>query len=254
VVPLVTASIEIFGWRQTCLLWAVLLLLLTPIPFVWFRAERLNPTTVEPPLSADIALPEPPDSKGVRWTLRQPAFWIIAVALTAQASVTAGLSLHLLPMMTDFGIDPVMAGALFGGMILLSIPVRLLAGYISDRVAPHMLPCLLAGLLVLEGLAIGSFAVAPGFATMLVVIGSLGIAAGAPMVLVLVLCNELFGQRTFGAVQGSLMMIQVPGTMLAPIVAGYVHDVSGSYAGVIAGFSILLVLGGTLLSLVKRPR
>ena len=107
--------------------------------------------------------------------------------------------------------------------------------------------CLLA-----VALALASFALAPRFATMLVIIAALGIAAGAPMVLVLVLCNELFGQRGFATVQGHLMMIQVPGTMLAPIIAGYVYDFTGSYVTVVAGFCALVVLGGSSLSLLHR--
>jgi hypothetical protein len=48
------------------------------------------------------------------------------------------------------------------------------------------------------------------------------------------------------------MMIQVPGTMLTPIIAGYVYDFTGSYVTVVAGFCILLVLGGASLSLLRR--
>src|SRR5690606_10785963 len=103
-----------------------------------------------------------------------------------------------------------------------------------------------------EGLAIASFAIAPSVFTMLVVIAALGISAGAPMVLVLILCNELFGQQGFATVQGNLMMIQVPGTMLAPIIAGYVYDFTGSYVSVVAGLSVLLIMGGLSLSFLRN--
>lgn len=249
-VPVVTAMVEHIGWRQTCFVWGCVLLVLVPVPLIWFSAERLAAPRRDD-AAADIQPAPLPDPTSLGAVLRQPAFWMIAIALTAQAAVTTGLSVHLVPLMTDYGLDAVVAGTLFGGMILLTIPVRLLAGYIADRVEPRLLPYVLGGLLVIEGLAIGSFALAPGFATMLIVICALGIAAGAPMVLVLILCNELFGQSAFGAVQGSLMMIQVPGTMLAPIIAGYVYDFSGSYTGVIAGFGLVLVLGGALLGLLR---
>jgi MFS family permease len=244
IVPLVSIMIEHIGWRQTCMVWAGVILLLLPIPYFFFHTEKKAPA----PTSVDA---DKPDAEIARPILRQPAFWAIAAALTAQASVTTGLSIHLVAMMTDFGIDAVFAATLFGGMVLLTVPVRLLAGFIADRVAPTKLPLVLGGLLIVEGLAIGSFALAPGFGTMLVVTAALGIAAGAPMVLVLVLCSEIFGQTSFGAVQGNLMMVQVPGTMLAPIVAGYVYDFTGSYVGVVAGFALLLVVGGLILALLR---
>lgn len=249
IVPIVTAMIEQMGWRQTCTIWGGIILLLLPIPYFFFGARHLQQS---PSASAHSV----PDAKAParNSVLRQPAFWIIAAALTAQASVTAGLSIHLVALMTDFGLDPVFAATLFGGMILLTVPVRLLAGYTSDRVAAAKLPLVLGALLILEGIGISSFALAPSFTTMLIVTAALGIAAGAPMVLVLVLCAELFGQDSFGAVQGKLMMIQVPGTMLAPIIAGYAHDLTGSYVIVIAGFSVVLVAGGAMLWLLRPSK
>jgi len=246
IVPIVTTMIEFIGWRNTCLVWAGLLLVLIAAPFVYFHPDRMGDAGQARAVSADTKDPPP------KAVLRQSAFWIIAAALMAQASVTTGLSVHLVALMTDYGIDPVFAGTLFGGMILLTVPVRLLAGLVADKARPDQLPMALGALLVLEGIAIGSFAVAPGFATMLVVIAALGIAAGAPMVLVLVLCNELFGQHGFATVQGNLMMFQVPGTMLAPIIAGYVHDFTGSYVPVVAAFCALLILGGAALTLLQR--
>ena len=242
IVPLVTTMIEHIGWRQTCVVWGGIILLLVPIPYLFFG--------VSPSPSGGAPRSKAADAPA-RTVLRQPAFWIIAAGLTAQASVTTGLSVHLVPLMTDFGLDAVFAATLFGGMVLLTVPVRLLAGYIADHVRPSRLPAVLGALLILEGLAIGSFALSPSFATMLVVIGALGVAAGAPMVLVLVLCAELFGRSGFATVQGNLMMVQVPGTMLAPIVAGYVHDFIGSYVPVVAGFCVLLVAGGAGLALLR---
>ena len=245
IVPLVTTMIEHLGWRQTCVIWGGIILLLIPIPYLFFG---IKPGTAGAPSAVKDGgeAPAPPRS-----VLRQPAFWIIAGGLTAQASVTTGLSVHLVPLMTDFGLDAVFAATLFGGMVLLTVPVRLLAGYIADHVRPVTLPIVLGALLVLEGIAIGSFALAPSFGTMLVVIGALGVAAGAPMVLVLILCAELFGRSGFATVQGNLMMVQVPGTMLAPIIAGYVHDFTGSYVPVVAGFCVLLVMGGAGLGLLR---
>ncbi|HEV7344327.1 MAG TPA: MFS transporter [Devosia sp.] len=246
IVPIVTAMIEYLGWRYTCMAWAGMLLLLIPAPYIFFRPGRIGIEfrTAAPEGGAAPSRP--------RSVLRQGAFWIIAVALMAQASVTTGLTVHMVALMTDYGVDAVFAGTLFGGMILLTVPVRLLAAFVADKAKPAYLPVVLGALLILEGLAIGSFAVAPGFGTMLVVITALGVAAGAPMVLVLILCSELFGQQGFATVQGNLMMIQVPGTMLAPILAGYVHDFTGTYVPVVAGFCVILILGGASLGLLYR--
>jgi cyanate permease len=155
-------------------------------------------------------------------------------------------------MMTDYGLDATVAGSLFGLMIFLSIPVRLLSGHLADKVETRVLPIILGGLLFLEGIAIASFAIAPSLATMLTLIGALGVAAGAPTLLVLVLSSKLFGERGFATIQGSLMLLQVPGTMLAPIAAGYLFDFTGNYEIVTGVFALLLVFGGTVVALFIR--
>jgi len=48
-------------------------------------------------------------------------------------------------------------------------------------------------------------------------------------------------------------MVQVPGTMLAPALAGYAYDFTGSYVAVIAGFGVLLIAGGSMLGFVRMP-
>src|SRR5690606_36935208 len=122
IVPVVTAMIEQFGWRMTCAIWGGIILILVPVPLVMFRTSQGTKS------KAGTAERHNGEEVAARPVMRQTAFWLIAAALTAQASVTAGLSVHLVALMTDFGLDPVLAASLFGGMILLTVPVRLLAG------------------------------------------------------------------------------------------------------------------------------
>lgn len=244
-VPFVTVLVDTVGWRNTCFIWALVILALLPIPLLTF--ERHTPP--QPPASG-IAK----NSAGtVRSILVQPALWLIAFAFMAQAAVVTGLSVHLVPLMTDNGLTATVAGTLFGGMILLSVPVRLLAGVVADRAPISVLPIFLAILLVLEAVAIASFALAPSFATMLVVVLALGIGAGAPTLVVLLLCAHLFGEDRFATVQGALMFMQVPGTMVAPIVAGLVHDWTGSYQAAVAIFSIALGAAALAIGCVRVP-
>jgi MFS family permease len=169
----------------------------------------------------------------------------------AQAAVVTGLSVHLVPLMTDSGFDAPIAGTIFGGMILLSIPARLATGHLADKAPTHILPLLLAGLLAVEALAIGSYAAFPGTPTMLVLIVAQGIGAGAPTLVVLLICAHLFGEETFGSVQGLLMFFQVPGTALAPIVAGLAYDWFGDYRAATAIFAAMLIAASIAMGLIR---
>lgn len=242
-VPVITILVETVGWRSTCLIWAGVVLALLPIPLLSFGSQaEAAPTAPDAPVPAAGTACE---------MFARPAFWLIAFAFMAQAAVVTGLSVHMVPLMTDNGLAAATAGTLFGGMILLSVPVRLLAGMVADRAPMRVLPLFLAGLLLLEAAAIASFVVLPGFATMLLTVVALGIGAGAPTLVVLLLCAHLFGESRFATVQGALMFLQVPGTMAAPIAAGFIHDATGSYRGAVALFAISLGLSAVAMLCVR---
>lgn len=244
VVPLVSYMVEALGWRQTSVIWSLVLLSMVLVPLVFFRDRE----------RAAAGGPAPRvQSHGLKNVLRDRNFWVIGFALSAQAGVTTGLSVHMVSIMTDHGLEATFAGSLFGLMILLTIPVRVLSGYMADRFGTRLLPVVLGSILVLEAAAIASFAWLPGLVTMLTLVGALGVAAGAPTLLVLVLCSKLFGDQGFATIQGSLMLMQVPATMLAPMAAGYLFDFTGNYELVSWAFALVLLAGGLLVMGCIRP-
>ncbi|UJQ94861.1 MFS transporter [Mariluticola halotolerans] len=257
--PMVATMIEVFGWRGTCFAWGGLLMVLAPVSLVVlpgripaYTAQKPVPGGGVPGEDGLAGLPAIPD-QGWRQAAGTLNYWIVAFTFMAQAAANTGLVLHLVPLMTDSGFDAGIAASLVGALVLLSIPIRLLTGKVADAVHPGHLPMLLGGLMLLEAVAIGSYAVMPSFATLLALLFALGVSAGAPTLIVLVLISHLFGDQHYGTLQGSLMMLQVPGTMMAPFAAGFAYDTMGTYAPAIAGFAILLCLGGLLLLRLRMP-
>lgn len=244
-VPAVALLVDAFGWRITCFIWAGLILALLPIPLFGFgKTDRT--------MQVHRGVQGPQGASGAPSILKDAAFWLVAVAFTAQAAVVMGLSVHLVPIMTDAGLPGAQAGMIFGGMILLSIPVRLLTGRIADRASASLLPPLLAGLFVFQAFCVGLFAVSPGMVSTLVLILSQGIGAGAPTLVVLLLCARLFGEERFGSVQGLLMLFQVPGTATAPIIAGLIYDRVGNYQSAIGLFALILLGAAACMALLSR--
>ena len=231
--PAIVWIVESYGWRAACLTWAGLLILTLPLPLLLFE---------------DAAPPHQTDRTAAGMTLaeamRTRTFWLIAFAYMAMAGTISGVSLHSIPMLTDRGWSVAAAGGVVGLLILLSIPARLLTGIYSDRLPDWALPRLLGFVLIAFSVTLFADAVFRSDASALVVLLSKGIATGAPTVLILMICVTRFGQTSVGRVQGALMALQVPGTFLAPIVAGYVHDVTDSYAGAMAIFGTFLLTAG----------
>lgn len=259
--PLAGWAIEAIGWRQTCFAWSALVLALVPVPLLMFPAKQTPIVGMRSALPIVVAVPEEraanslgfSSSDGLRPAFRSAAYWLVALAFALQAAVNTGMVVHVVPLMTDGGMRPSVAAALVGGLVLMSIPVRLATGHFVDRLSTPKLPVLLGVVIIAEAVAIGSQAIWPSPTSLALLLAALGVSTGAPTLIVLVLVARIFGERNFGAIQGSLMLLHVPGTTMAPVLAGYVFDSTGSYAGAIAVFAAMLLFGAACLFGVRVP-
>lgn len=241
--PLIVWLVTHHGWRTACAVWAVLLLVTLPLPLLLFEgASDARRDAGAPP------------SMTLRSALRTRTYWIIAFSYMAMAGTISGVSLHSIPMLTDRGWSVAGAGGIVATLILLSIPARLATGVLTDRVAPTLLPRLLGAVLGLFGLAIGADAVLRSDASLLTMLLAKGAATGVPTVMILMIAVARFGRDSIGAIQGSFMFLQVPGTMAGPVVAGWAHDSTGSYGPALAAFAGFLIAAALALQFADmRP-
>lgn len=233
--PLIVWIVTAHGWRAACLTWAVLLLLTLPLPLLLFEGARAPKSETDAP------------SMSLRRALATRDYWIIAFAYMAMAGTISGLSVHAIPMMTDRGWSLAGASAVVAALILLSVPARLATGLLSDRLAPRAMPRLLGAVLATLGLTILADAVWRSEASLLAMMLAKGAATGVPTVMILMIAVARFGRENIGAIQGSFMLCQVPGTMSGPVLAGWVYDTTGSYASALAVFAGMLLAAGLAL-------
>ncbi len=244
-IPLVASLLDRFGWRATCLIWSVLIVSLIPFALIGFRGGRV-------PGDSQHRAAQPTTGKsdtrtGWRTIAASRAFWLLGLGFMAQASINSGLTVHLMPLVTDQGYPERMAAALLSGLILLSIPVRLLTGTLSDLLTSRTLVIGFGGMLIVESFSLIWFGTWPSLTGLIAMLAMLAVSVGAGTLIVMVLVSRLFGEHRFGSVQGSLMLLQVPGTTLAPILAGYAFDLTGNYQLALWGFAGGLMFIGLLI-------
>ena len=66
--------------------------------------------------------------------------------------------------------------------------------------------------------------------------------------------GDYFGRRSYGTILGLSGMAQTAGSMLGPVYAAYVFDVSGSYRLAFLSFAALLLISAALFMSLQRPR
>ena len=182
---------------------------------------------------------------GVRESLRSSTFWLIATAVLLVVTTINGIVGHLVPMLTDRGLDIGQATATLSAVGVSTIAGRLASGYFLDR---FFAPYVAAGLFLLPLIAISLLtAGAAGAAPVLAAI-SLGFGLGAEVDVIGFLVSRYFGLRAYGEVYGYLFAIFTLGTGFGPVLMAVCFDMTRSYNVALTGLAGALVCASILIS------
>jgi MFS family permease len=195
------------GWRATCLIYAAAQLVLSfPLHLLLPSGKQLPPhsaaTAPATPPEPAPALQSGPREHSLQEAIRHPAFWKLAFAFSANSFIFSALSVHLIPLLQQYGH----AATLAVGLAALVGPMQV-AGRIGEMtVGRHALPrtigkitfCTLpAALLAL--LLFGSHAWAAALFCMMY-----GMSNGILTIVRGTIPQTMFGRRHYGAISGAL--------------------------------------------------
>lgn len=237
-----TPFIADHGWRSGYLLLVALVIIGTPMVWLWIRDHPPELETSDN--SGDIKL------TGTEFALarRDRNFWIMGAMFFFIALAVGGLIISFIPLLLDVGLSPEVAGG-YGALIGASVMGgRLVTGFIIDRIfAPYVTAVIMS--LVAAGcltLAFGDISLA--YITAI----SLGFAMGAEVDLIGYFTAKYFGLINYGTIYGLQYGMFVLGAGISPIIAGHVYDTTGNYdLALIGGAGSLLC--AVILSLRLGP-
>jgi MFS family permease len=255
--PLVTYVITTAGWRWAyvtlgLLVWAI------AIPTIGlFLVESPQQIGLRPDGRTEDEPPRPTatahGASSRDYTLAEARvtvpFWCMAASFALLSGTLHGCITHLAPLLTDKGLSPQQAAAalmLLSGMGVLG---RIIAGYLIDRLPPHLVA---AGLFL--AVVIGLFAAlgASDIRLALVFAAMVGLGFGAETDIMPYLISRHFGLASFGTIFGWLYGAFAFGAVLGPLLMGTMFDNTGSYQlaltifipATVVGAGLMLPLGG----------
>lgn len=258
----VAFALETWGWRSTALVSGILIMA-TGLPLVQVargKPEDMGlqadgePLDAEGDAGASGPLVRPNRDAGdftLKEAMRTPAFWLISLGHGSALLIVSAVNVHLiLHLEEDLGYSLALASLAVAVIQAAQIGGTLLGGFIGDIYDKRKLAfiCMVAhtvGLLLVafaaNALMVFSFAVLHGAAW-----GLRGPLMGA-------IRADYFGRTSYGAILGTSSLITMFGSVIGPIVAGYLADRTDSYE---LGFTILAVLAGlgsVFFLFAKRP-
>ena len=203
---------------------------------------------------------ERPSSAKVEWaqydysikeTLLTLAFWMLILGFAARSISMTSIVVHQIAYFTDIGIPLTQAGAALGGMVFISLIGRLGFGWLGDYIdkrylfiATYLLQAL--GILILDNVT--------GIAMVWLFVVVYGIAYGGAIPLSFSIVGEYFGRKNYATIRGYMQFFLIPATLVGPIYAGLVFDLTDSYHIAFVSFIFSLLLGTVFMFLARRPK
>jgi sugar phosphate permease len=183
------------------------------------------------------------------WTLsraiKTSQFWLLFFIAFCLLGLAEQIAIaHQVFFFRDVGYTPMRAAAIYS-VFGASFVVGNMCSFLSDRLGRarvFMSSCLLSALAVFLLFLIHD-ASQPWMAFAFALCFGLGIGTAAPVFFTTV--ADLFQGRYFGSIQGTVVLGFSLGGALAPWLAGFLHDTTGSYFT-----TFLILLGSLLISIV----
>jgi len=189
------------------------------------------------------------------WTLasarRTAALWLVTAVFTMTFLVIFLPMVHLVPFALDLRISPVRAALAVSLIGAGSLAGRLLSGPVSDRLGRQWT---LGVALSLQALAFGGFWASTGASLLFPSALLFGLATGATSTLFPAIVGDFFGRLSVGAIFGFVWAIAASAAAFGPLIAGYLYDLTGSYADAFALSAALNVVAACLVLFLRKPR
>ena len=266
IVPFLAFLITDFGWRWACIVMGVLILALgLPVAYIVRSrpedkgllpdGEVAAPAAEAGAVDANgQALPETLDPEvnfTVKEAMKTGTFWTFIGGMMLRACILSAIVVHQIPHLVDVGISYQAASGCLGTMILLSVPGRLIFGWLGDRFDNRRLLFITSAIQAV-GILIFIQVTTVWMAYLFAVIYALGYGGAIP--LTLNFRGRLFGRKAFATIGGITSALTSIAAVAAPVFAGYVYDVSGSYKVAFYTFLGMVTLSGLIFLLIRYPK
>ena len=260
ITPLLAIAVTQWGWRWTAFL-AGMLFLVAGVPLclgVRRSPESIGMVADGAPLhtasDADPTRKKPPDSATdreitARQAMRTPIFWMMIFSMSARVAAFSTVTSHFIPLMVWKGLSQTEASVLLAGFAIINLPVHFLLGWIADFVNKLKLVtiCMLLGVLAVLPMLWSNSIWALWFFTALYTV----LDASIPVFWASV--GDFFGRKSFGTIRGNMNFFYTWGSVLGPVTAGAVYDRTQSYAAVLTGMIVSLLIAAALTALLIKP-
>ena len=256
-VPLLSRGVEALGWR-TVLLYAGIFVVVLSIPTSFFIKRSpesvgididQSPEALDEPTSTSAKARSSESDFGVKEAMKTVTFWLMLTGSSLRISVTSGLLVHAIPIMTWKGLSEQSGADLIALLFFIAIPARLFFGLYNSGIQTRYILSM--------GMAFGTL----GLFTMIFVdaswsvyvfVGGIALLEGATT-LNWVLMGQYYGRRNFATIIGIITAVYSVGMLASPLFLGWMFDRTDSYHIGLVVFLVMYACSSIFFFFSSRP-
>ncbi|MGG4198493.1 MFS transporter [Peribacillus frigoritolerans] len=252
-VPLMAWMIASFGWQNAMIYSGLIILVFAVIPQWIFFRDRPE----DMGLTADDGVVEEKAKKyyfsPVDWktkdAIRTHQLWFVMLAWCGLTWAFMSVTLFAYTYLLGKGLSLGQVSAIQGGMGLFTVLGSLIAGLLVDKFGPRKI-LILTSIVNTAGILILIMANSVPMLWVYSLVLGLGVGMTNPCVIPMI--ASYYGNKNFGAIQGSVQWLLGLTAGLCPIVMGFIADQTKDYT---TGFTIGIAVCGiaALLAWAAKP-
>ena len=250
--PLAAAIIVVFNWQTAYVVFGVIMGALAIIAlFVIVEDEKKVESEMKRTGRGDqaqIARAAAQAGVTLKQALRNRNFWLVTVGLVAATFTYQGVLTQLRQHFEESGFTPAMATTAVSTIAGMGIFSKLAFGRASEKITARIATILSIGLQM-----VGVLIIAQVDASHLLWLGIFvfGLGFGGLGALALLVVQEMFGMKEFGGIMGIMQVGMIASGTGAPMMAGAIHDSSGSFDSAFLIVAAIFVVGIAALALAR---
>jgi len=250
--PLAAAIIVVFNWQTAYVVFGVIMGALAVMAlFVIVEDQKKVESEMKRTGRGDqaqIARAAAQAGVTLKQALRNRNFWLVTVGLVAATFTYQGVLTQLRQHFEESGFTPAMATTAVSTIAGMGIFSKLAFGRASEKITARI-----ATILSIALQMVGVLIIAQVDASHLLWLGIFvfGLGFGGLGALALLVVQEMFGMKEFGGIMGIMQVGMIASGTGAPMMAGAIHDSSGSFDSAFLIVAAIFVVGIAALALAR---
>ena len=245
---LLAFCIDNYGIRNTALVISVVFLFYSPLSYLLIR-DKKHINTSENVTSKSKFKFRIDINPEIKKALTHKPFWMIAIAHSFSTTSVVTLGVHLPAHITDLGFSTVQAGYIIMVYSLVAAFAQIFGGYLGDKYTKKYV---LSIFLIFQSSSLFILSFIKNMPGIILFSIFYGIGFGGRNPLLTSIRGDYFDRSTFATLFGISGIVINIGTVISPVLSGYLFDVKGDYTYAFVVLGILAILGSILSLLLPK--